>query len=109
MMFHLKLAPAALLLLARASSAWDFVVYPDSSCDTDPPSGHESGSEARDCTEIPANHRSLEISNLGNYRVYLYSSQEDCDNDEWEQWYDAANQDTCIAPQYTWDYYVVSS
>lgn len=108
-MFQHKLAPAALLLLAKACSAWDFVVYPDSGCNTNPPSGHESGSGARDCTAVPANHRSFEMTSFGNYRLYFYSSQDNCDNDEWEQFYDNTNQDTCIPPQYTWDYYVVSS
>ncbi|KAF5021120.1 hypothetical protein F66182_6820 [Fusarium sp. NRRL 66182] len=92
-----------------ACSAWDFVVYPDSGCNTSPPSGHEKGDGFRDCTAVPANHRSFELSNIGSLRLYLYSSQEDCDNDEWQQFYDAANQDVCIPPQYTWDYYIVST
>lgn len=108
-MFQHELAPAALLLLAKACSAWDFVVYPDSGCNTNPPSDHESGSGARDCTAVPANYRSFGMTSFGNYRLYFYSSQDNCDNDEWEQLYDNDNQDTCIPPQFTWDYYVVSS
>ncbi|KAJ3539119.1 hypothetical protein NM208_g5618 [Fusarium decemcellulare] len=105
----LKFAPAALILLAKVCSAWDFEVWPDSGCNTSPPSGHESGDGFRDCTEVPASHKSFEISNMGGLKLYLYSLEEDCDNDDWEQNYGAAFEGMCIPPQFIWDYYVVST
>ncbi|KAF5589547.1 hypothetical protein FPCIR_6750 [Fusarium pseudocircinatum] len=105
----LSTLPAQTEIQHDACSAWDFEVWPDSGCDTSPPSGHESGDGFRDCTKVPASHKSFEISNMGGLKLYLYSSEEECDNDEWEQNYDAAFEGLCIPPQFIWDYYVIST
>ncbi|KAK4964101.1 hypothetical protein LTR66_005869 [Elasticomyces elasticus] len=100
----LKLLP--LLLLATIVNSWDFVVYPDSSCESTP-SGAPSGTDDGNCETTPANHRGFEISNIGNCILYLYSSLDDCNNDNFEQVYDFGDEDDCIAPDFTWDAYKV--
>ncbi|KAI7786287.1 hypothetical protein LA080_004108 [Diaporthe eres] len=83
MMFQHNLAPAVLLLLAKA------------------------------CCRLPRQWLQHQPSFRPRKRkwskrlLYFYSSQDNCDNDEWEQFYDNTNQDSCIPPQFTWDYYLI--
>jgi hypothetical protein len=105
-MFQLKLIISGLLLLVKDGIAWNFVVFPDSECESTP-SGEEKGVGTRVCTQVPASHRSFEISNMGSCRLFLYDSERTCHVDDWEQVYDAGNSDRCIPPDYIWDYYMM--
>jgi hypothetical protein len=104
-----KLGPLSLLLLALpATKAWNFVVFPDSECETDPPSGAPSGTGDTDgCQDTPANHKSFEISNMGSCELYLFAMDDDCENGDAQQFYDATNEDVCIPPDFQWDSYFV--
>jgi hypothetical protein len=98
-----------LLLTAAAANAWEFIVYPDSECESTS-SGVVSGGGNTECALTPQNHRSLEIHNLGNCVLYLYSSFDDCVNQyEPEEAYDNGEEDECIAPNFIWDAYEVGS
>lgn len=100
-----KVAPFSLLLLALpVAKAWNFVVYPDSECES-APSGEPSGDGDSGCQDTPANHRSFEISNMGSCELFLFATATDCDDGNSEQFYGAGDENTCIPPDFQWDSY----
>lgn len=93
-------------LLALSANAWVMTVYPDSECESTP-SGAPSGTGDQDCTATPANHRGVEVSQMGNCVIYLAATMDDCENENFEQDYDATVADICIPPDFQWDAYAV--
>jgi hypothetical protein len=104
----MTLFPALLLAAAGAANAWTFTVYPDSECESTP-SGSPSGTANVGCTSTPANHKSFEITSMGNCILYLYTDLDTCNNDDtdFEQVYDFGEEDECIPPDFTWDAYSI--
>lgn len=94
------------MLLTAQVNAWTFTVYPDSECESTA-SGSPSGTDDSGCTATPANHRSFEIDDMGSCELYLFADEDDCDDGEAQQFYDATDEDECIPPDFTWDYYYV--
>lgn len=107
MIWNPKIFLPALAMLGTAARAWDFVVYADGECETTP-SAHYSGDDNQLCTENPTSHRGFEISDMGNCVLTLYETEDDCNTLNWQQEYDAMNEDTCIPPQFVWDWYEIS-
>jgi hypothetical protein len=94
-----------LVLLTAASHAWQFIVYPDSECES-APSGVLEGEGNTECRSVPANHRSLEIHDLGGCLLYLYATMEDCLQSNFpSESYDNGEEDECIAADFQWDAY----
>jgi hypothetical protein len=51
----------------------------------------------------PKNHRSFEISNMGNCVLYFFETLDDCELDEdFIMMYDAMDQNLCIPPRFAW-------
>lgn len=100
----MTLAGLAMLPLLEA---WNFVVYPDSMCESTP-SGTPDGDGDSGCEPTPENHRCFEISNMGNCELYLFATEDDCEDGDAQNSYGAADEDEPIPPDYQWDaYYVI--
>lgn len=97
-----------LAVLATAASGWAFVIYPDSECENTP-SDHISGDDDLVCAENSASHRCFEIHDMGNCILWLYATEEDCTNDDFQQQYDFGEEDQSIPPNFEWDWFTVDS
>ena len=107
MIWNSKIFLPALMMFRTAARAWNFVVYSDSVCETSP-SANYSGDGNQGCTDNPTAHRGFEIYDMKNCLIQLYATQEDCDTLNWQQEYGAGNEETCIPPDFVWDYYEIS-
>lgn len=73
-----KIFLPTLMMFRTAARAWDFVIYSDSKCDTNP-SAQYSGDSNQGCTANPTAYWGFEIHNMGYCLIQLYATQEDCD------------------------------
>jgi hypothetical protein len=98
--------PVFLLAAARVASAWNLTVYSDSACGRQ--NGSADGSGDLPCVGTPGEHRSLMVSNMGYCVLFLYNDVAKCQENQedllhYKQFHTAAEEGTCIPPDYKWD------
>lgn len=101
---------SSLPVLLLTVKAWEFDVYDSRGCNQGLLKDN-SGTEDVGCTKIDqAGRAKFILYEMGDCSIEFYSGSDDtCPESNFEQIYDAFNQEQCIGPRYDWNYFLVTS